>query len=245
MKRLLKALLFAFVTLLPGCKDDNNKNTITFGTSADSPPFEFVEDGGKLSGFDIELAELVAKKLEKKTEFKDMPFDSLATAVQNGSIDGIIASLNISEEKKMVLDFTKPYYPAKLSLIYKSESPVTSVEEIGNGKVACQLGANGHVATIKEKAPESEVIQVNTLNQAVESIKAGHADFAVMDQAPAIEFCKKNPGLNQVMVAKYEDGGYAIAFKKGSDLVEPVNKALTELENEGEIDRLTEKYIGK
>jgi polar amino acid transport system substrate-binding protein len=223
--------------LTVACED----NDLKVGTSADAPPFEYVKDK-ELCGFDIELARMVAEKLGRRVKFRDMPFASLIIALKSGDIDLVIASLNVSEEKKKEVDFSDTYYSAKMVLVYK-EGDTTCLKNANNKKIACQLGCNGHEKIIKEKFPDSEIVFVDNLNQAIEGVKAGQFDCAFMDEVPAREFCKKNEGLNSAVIAEYDsESGYAIAAQKGSDLIKDVNKALRELEATGDIEKLKKKY---
>jgi polar amino acid transport system substrate-binding protein len=222
------------------CKADGD---ITFGTSADAPPFELIENG-EIKGFDIALAKLVASKLGKIAKFVDMPFGSLVQSLDNGSIDFIIASMSVSEEKKEVVNFSKPYYAAKMAIVYKKGGGADSLRTTG-GKIALQLGTNCHEKIIKNEFPAAETVFVDTLNQAVEGVKSGQFDAAFMDEIPAKEFCKKNDALESYVVAEYKmEEGYAIVAKKGFDF-KAVNRALEELEASGEIERLKKEYIDK
>jgi polar amino acid transport system substrate-binding protein len=238
MKRILSVLL---IILLSGCRKEE---TIKLGTSADAPPFEYVENG-VLKGFDIDFAKLIGKKLNIKIQFEDMPFGSLIVAIQTGQIDGIISSLNISAEKKKILDFTDEYFCSKMALLFKKENAVTNLKEVNNKKIICQLGTNGHEKKIMEKAPNAEIQFVDTLPQGVEALKADHVNFVFMDESAAKNFCVKNKDLQYIVVAEYDIGGYAIALKKGSPLVARMNKAIRELKKEGVIDDLKKRYIGE
>ncbi|MDR3031372.1 MAG: transporter substrate-binding domain-containing protein [Holosporales bacterium] len=240
MKKFLRSL-FAVAFCLISASNAAVRDTISIGTCADFPPFEFFKDG-QLTGFDVELIKLIAAKIGRKVEFKDMPFGSLIVSIQTGAIDCIISGLNISEEKKKIVDFSKEYYTAKMALVYRNDNPVISLEQVAKKKVACQLGTSGHEKKIKEAAPEADIQLMDTFNQAIEALKAGHVDCVFMDEAPSKEFCSKNPELGYNIAAEYDEGGYAIAVVKGSTLLEPINKALEDPQLKEEIEKLKLKY---
>ncbi|HEX5941821.1 MAG TPA: transporter substrate-binding domain-containing protein, partial [Anaerolineales bacterium] len=125
MKRIVVfiSLLVAVSLVLSGCggtsKAANHLDaikqagTIKVGTSADYPPFESVDERGNKVGFDIELMTEIAKRLDVKLEWVDMPFDSLIAAVQEGKIDASISAFNYSEERDQMIDFSEAYYTSE------------------------------------------------------------------------------------------------------------------------------------
>jgi ABC-type amino acid transport substrate-binding protein len=86
---------------------------IVIGTSADYPPFEFVDESGNMVGFDIDLANEIGKRMGVEVEIVDMPFDSLIASVQEGKIDISIAAFNYTEERDKTVDFSDAYYYAE------------------------------------------------------------------------------------------------------------------------------------
>jgi polar amino acid transport system substrate-binding protein len=235
MKRFLSLLLASLSVCWAG-------EDLTIGTSADAPPFEYVEDG-EIKGFDISLGKKVAGKLGRKSKVVDIPFASLIIALENGNIDIAIASLNPGDEKRKKVDFSTPYYTSKMSVVFKNED-VAHLKGASGRRIACQLGTNGHEEKIKKIFPKCEVIVVDNLNQAIEAVKNGQADAAFMDEIPAREFCKRNEGLKSEVVSSYKDG-YSIALKKGSPLTRKVNETLEEIKNDGEIEALEREFIDR
>jgi polar amino acid transport system substrate-binding protein len=240
IKAIAAALAASF--LLIGCDEKKDENVIKFALSADYPPFEFYEDG-KLTGFDVELAELIAKKLNKKAEFKDMQFAAILAALQNGSVDAAASAMAASEERRKNYDFSDEYYAESFVTVYKKDTPVTEPGQLNNVKIVCQLGTTMEM-WLKEHFPNASLKTFDNNNQVIEELKAGRAECAVMDKEQGAAFCAKNDGLAHSFIAK-SDNGYAVAMKKGSPLKDQINKALKELEAEGEIQKLEKKWTEK
>ena len=92
--------------------------TLTLGTNAAFPPFEYV-DGKNIVGFDITMGEKIAKTAGKKLEIMDMAFDSLIPALQSGTIDFIAAGMSVTEERKKNVDFSVPYFASEQVIIVR------------------------------------------------------------------------------------------------------------------------------
>jgi ABC-type amino acid transport substrate-binding protein len=83
---------------------------IKVGTSADYPPFEYIDNHGNKDGFDIALMGEIARRLGAKLEWVDLPFDRLFSAVRDGKIDLAISAISFSEDRAEMVSFSEPYY---------------------------------------------------------------------------------------------------------------------------------------
>lgn len=235
MPKLLPLLSFL---LLLGCgKEDDT--VLRAVTSGDYPPFEFVEKG-ELVGFDIDLANLIGKNINRKVVFEQMPFHALINAVSTGKADIAIATLTLTEERQKQVDFSKPYYFEKMAVVYKKEMPIKNVDMLKGKKIATQIGSTMEI-WLKKTVPEAEIFAVNTNNQAIESVKSGQVDAALLDGIQASEFCKKNMLLAFSQIGESLDG-YAIALKRKSTLTFEIDRALEELKKSGDIEKLRKKW---
>ena len=106
-KRFIINILVAAVLItsiaLSGCVEET-ENKIIIGTSADYPPFEYVE-GGEIVGFDIEMVTILLENLDYTVEVQDIGFDSLIPSLQSGKIDVIAAAMTITDERDQQIDF--------------------------------------------------------------------------------------------------------------------------------------------
>ena len=241
MKFIAVSLLMGLTLFLAGCNEEEKANTLHFATSAEYPPFEYMEQG-ELKGFDIDLARLIAKELGKEAVFDNMQFSSILPAVSFGQDDMAISTITITSERKVNLDFSAPYYFENMAVVFKKEHPLNSAQELANKKLACQLGTTMEIWT-KKQVPTAELISMNNNNQAIEALKAGHVEAVIMDGAQGLVFSKKNPGLSYALIAQSEDG-YGIALPKNSPLTPQVNQALNKLQASGAIQKLQQQWLG-
>ncbi|MDR3317401.1 MAG: transporter substrate-binding domain-containing protein, partial [Puniceicoccales bacterium] len=110
----------------PNGKDSD---IIKFGTCADYPPMEYYKED-VLTGFEVELAKLIAEKLGKKAAFEDMAFASLPTALKKKFIDAIIAAFGVTKESRQKFDFSIPYYPEVMVFMHKESDSITTKEHL-------------------------------------------------------------------------------------------------------------------
>ena len=240
MKYTALVVLISSTLTLTGFNEEVHTNTLHFATSAEYPPFEYL-DHGEIKGFDIDVAQLIAKELGKTAVFDNMQFSSILPAVSFAQADMAISTITITPARKKNLDFSAPYYFESMAVVFKKEQPLNSAAQLANKKLACQLGTTMELWT-KKHVPTAELITMNNNNQAIEALKAGHVEGVVMDGAQGLVFSEKNPGLSYALIAKSDDG-YGIALPKNSPLTLQVNQALQKLQASGAIQKLQHQWL--
>ncbi|KTD22111.1 amino acid ABC transporter substrate-binding protein [Legionella lansingensis] len=240
--RILIIALFSLAAIgLSGCNESKkDDNVIHFAIAAEYPPFEYQEQG-KLKGFDIDLANLLAQHLGKQAVFDNMQFSTILPALTSNQVDAAISTITITEERKKNFDFSEPYYFEKMAAVSRKDNPVAIPQQLEGKKTACQLGSTMEI-WLKKNFPSENTIAMDNNNQAIEALKAGHVDAVLMDGAQAVIFSQKNPGLSYAFIA-HSDDGYGIAFKKHSLLTGQINRALNTLKANGEIEKLKNKWF--
>lgn len=233
-------LLLLIPLLLINCDSKKNDTTIRFATSADYAPFEYIENG-EIKGFDIDLANLIAKEMDKTAVFENMQFSAILQALQSNKIDAGISSIAITPDRQKNFTFSTPYYFAKISVIYRNNNKIINVQELSGKKVACQLGSTMEI-WLKKNAPDANLVSIDYINQAIELLKANQVDAVLLDTIQGHVFSKKNAELSYTVISQAQDG-YAIAFKKDSKLVTQINNILKILEEKGELEKLKNKWF--
>lgn len=225
-----------------GATYDMMSNTITMGTNATFPPYEFTDDNGKVIGIDAEIAQAVADKLGKRLVIKDMEFDSLLTAVQGGSVDVVFAGMTVTEERKQAVNFTQSYATGIQVIIVKEGSAIKTVDDLKGKIIGVQTGTTGDIYCTDDYGQEN-VKQFNNGALAVAALNNNQVDCVVIDNEPAKNFVKANPGL-KILETEYITEDYAAAVaKQNTELLEKINKAMDELKADGTIEKIIRKYI--
>ncbi|MFN4189449.1 MAG: basic amino acid ABC transporter substrate-binding protein [Pseudothermotoga sp.] len=239
LTRLFLISLLLFVTLLFG-------KTITVGTSADFPPFEYIENG-QFVGFDMDLMREVAKLAGFELKFVDMSFDSLIPALRAGQVDVVAAAMTITDERKQVVDFSTPYWTADQSIIVKADSDLTITVLYQKGRIGVQTGTTGDLWCTdnlvgKGLLPEKNLKRYDTFVLALSDLLNGNIDAIVLDSPVANRFAAIKPVKVVGVIVTGEQ--YGIAVKKGNkELLDKINSAIKVLNETGKMAELIDKYF--
>ena len=221
---------------------------LVMATSADYPPFEYVNTAKSddIVGFDVDLAKALGKKLGYKIKVEDKDFSGLITALKTKQADLVLAGMTPTPKRKKNVDFSDVYYKANDMIVTKKDSNIKSVEDLKGGKVGVQLGSIQEDAAKEINKKVNIGIETrNRIPELVQDVENGRFQAAIIENTVAEGFLKKNNELQGFTVkTNDEEAGSAIAFPKNSDLTKKFNKALKEMKDNGELDKLIVKWFG-
>ena len=254
MKKFLALTLCLLLTVSLAACASSAKSTetsvLSMATEGTFQPYEYY-DGDKLIGIDVEIAEAIAEKLGMTLEVTDIAFDSIIPGVQTGKYDIGMAGMTVTDERLEEVSFSSSYATGVQVVIVKDDSPITSVDDLfadgANTVVGTQAGTTGFIYATSdiEDAGLGTVKSFGKTTDAVEALKNGQVDCVVLDNEPAKALVAANEGLH-ILDTEYAVEDYAIAIaKENTDLLEKVNKALSELTADGTLQSIVDKYIGK
>lgn len=225
------------------------KDTLTMITSPDYPPYEYYDTQGggrKIVGFDIDIANALAKKLGFKLQVMESDFNGLIPALQANRADFVMAGMTPTPERRKNVDFSIIYYEAKDTIVAPKGSNLTKPEDLSGKKVGVQLGTiqEQNAKKIARKFPDIELKQLNKVPEAIQEIKSKRIDAAIVEDTVAKGFAQANPDLEFHVIPSAEGvSGSAIAFPKGSPLVEPFNEVLQIMKDTGELEKIATKWF--
>ncbi len=248
MKKFIAVALTMVLSLgvFAGCGSSGDGMTIEDGklimsTNAEFPPYEMTTDDGGFAGIDIEIAQAIANKLGLELVIDDMGFDAALLAVQQGKSDMVMAGVTVDPDRQKVMDFSNSYATGIQVIIVKEGSDITA-DNFGEHMIGTQKGTTSDIYCSDDFGSD-HVTTYDSSITAVQALMNGQVDCVVVDNAPAQELVKANPGL-KILETEYVTENYAIGFGKGNtELVEAVNKALAELIADGSIQKIIDKYI--
>lgn len=240
------ATLLLGVSLLTGCGSKSEKYIIA--TDVTYAPFEF-EQNGKYVGIDIELLEAVAKAEGFTYELKPMDFSGIIPGVQANQLDGAIAGISITDERKQSVDYSDEYFDSGVAIVAKADSTLTGESDLQGKTFAVKKGTAG--ATYAESILAkygAKIIYFNDTPSMFQAVTSGNADVCFEDYPVAMyKFnTETNPEL-KVIGDKVTSTPYGFIVKKGAnaELLAKFNAGLAKVKASGEYDAIIAKYIGK
>jgi polar amino acid transport system substrate-binding protein len=247
---LLTALFLLVGTALAACGDDDDDNgggggtdttaaeldtlkpgTLVVGSDIPYPPFEFGR-APDYDGFDIDLVNEIASRLDVEVEYKDTPFDTIFRDLAQGKFDMVASSATITDEREKTVDFSDPYYNAEQSVLVKEDSDITSVEDLAGKTVGVQKGTTGE-AYAKDNADAGDLRSYAEGDDAINALIAGQVDAVLQDLPVNQDAVDTKEGLAIAeKIPTNED--YGLVFQEDADaLREAVNKVLAEIKDDG------------
>ena len=262
MKKFVKlaAVFMAAAMLLALCAcgskpADDGKKTITLGTSADYPPFEFhiLKDGkDEIVGIDVSMAKAIAAEMGAELQIKDIAFDSLLIELGQGTVDFVIAAMEKDDTRDAAADFSDPYYtdvPPKIVTLKGNAANYTSLDDFSGKTVGAQTGT-----TKADKMPGANPLLLQSVNELVNGLVNSKCDAIVLDGAVADKYVASNDALAAVDISLGEAAEpYRVAVKEGDPdkLLDAINAAIKKAVENGDIttwmeeaDALSSEAIG-
>jgi cystine transport system substrate-binding protein len=218
---------------------------ILIGTEGTYPPFTFHDKSGELTGFDVEIAKEVAKRLGVKAEFQETQWDAMFAGLDAKRFDMIANQVGIKPEREEKYAFSNPYITSTGVLIaHEDNTEIKGFEDL-KGKKAAQSMTSNYATIAKENG--AEIVGVEGFNQAIELIMSKRADVTINDNLSFLDFKKAKPDAKVKIVAESKDASKSgLMFRQDSEtLVEAVNGALADMISDGTYDKISQKWFGE
>lgn len=235
--------------LFLGCEKTSEENAQNksdsiwnIAVSSDYPPYVYNKDN-KLVGFEIEIINAVAKSLNKKIHFHDIAFEGLLKTVVQKQVDGAIAAIAKTPEREKDLDFTVPYHQSLTVIVVPFATSINKLEDI-NGKVIGAESGTTYEHELKDRNYNVQLLTRKKFSELLAALRDDKCDAIITGYSEAYELQNLNPNLKIIPI---EDSiaRFSIALPKGSPLLEPINKKLQEMIQNGDIHALERQFFKK
>jgi len=218
---------------------------LTVCSDAPYEPFEYQDENGNWTGFDMDLMTAIAKRYGLTLEVTKQPFDGIWLAPAAGTCDIVASSITITEERAQNAAFSDPYFDADQSLLVRSEDAATYVDlaSLAGKTIAVQTGTTGE-AYAKENAGDAKVQSFDDAAAMFAALEGKQVD-AVLQDLPINAFRAVKQGNTQVTATFPTEEKYGFAMAKDNvDLLDAVNESLNEFRAGGVYDEIYQKYFG-
>ena len=246
IKKLLSAVIpLSMVLSMPVMAREwaeiKSSGTLIAATEGAFAPFNYYE-GKKLTGYEVDVAEAIAKKMGLKLEWRVVPFDAQLAAVSQDRYDFAIASHGYTEERAKAVDFASPHYCTGGQIAAPKDGPLTAAALKGK-TVGVQL-ATSYFDAAKKIEGVKDVKTYKSDPEAFSALRAKKIDAWISDKFTVMATLKKNPKAGivageQVFVERVS----LIMRKNNKEFLDKVNTAIDELIKDGTFAAISKKYF--
>jgi polar amino acid transport system substrate-binding protein len=226
-----------------------SEGKLTVCTHLPYAPFQSNDDSGKTVGFDVDMMDLVAKKLGVEQAIVDTPFEGIKSGqdMATGKCDIAAAGMTITDERKKAILFSEPYFDATQALLVANGSSIKTLADLKGKKLGAQSSTTGLDYANKEKdANGYEIVEFQDLASETQALLTGQVDGAINDLPVWSEAIKQNPGKGAIATQFDTGEQYGFGMKLGNEaLKKVVDETITSSKSDGTYDALFKKWIGE
>lgn len=253
------ALLLTVLLVLSGCggadeaasiwDEIQESGVLVVGTSADYPPWEYIDEEGEFAGFDMDMVRLIGEHHGLDVEITDISFEVLVASVKEGKIHLAAACMSDTPERAEQVDFSDPYWTIVSSPVVATDSDfqIDDIEDILSLRVGVQTGTTDELwlsDNVEEgKMDDDNLFRYERNDQAIMDLVAGRLDAVLLEAIVGNSF-SRTMDIQVVSSAYIEWPSIALALPKGEDeFMSAINEAIKELQDSGALDQLAEKHF--
>ncbi len=221
------------------------EKTYVIATDTTFAPFEFVNDEGEMVGIDMDLLAAIAEDQGFEYEVQALGFSAAVTALEAKQVDGVIAGMSITDERKEKYDFSEAYYDSGVGMAVKGDSDIASYEDLEGQTVAVKMGTDGQ--KFAESIAEEYGFEIKVMegsDEMYQDVLVGNS-AACFDDYPVLGF-EISRGKNLKLPLEMEAGsqyGFAVVKGENAELIEMFNAGLANLKESGKYDEILGTYI--
>jgi cystine transport system substrate-binding protein len=223
-----------------------SKGELRVGLEGTYPPFSFQDESGKLTGFEVEFAQELAKHLGVKADLRPTKWDGMLASLDSKRIDVVINQVTISDERKKKYDFSTPYTISGVQALTlkKNAAGITKPDDLSGKKVGVGLGSN-YEQWLKDNVPKADVRTYDDDPTKYQDLRSGRLDAILVDRLAALDLVKKTGDTMAAAGPAFSRLESGVAVRKGNDdLVKAIDAAIADMQKDGSLSKLSEKWFG-
>lgn len=259
MKKLsVMFMLFGIIlSVVVGCSNSNTESSaatesseskkLVIGIDDKFAPMGFRDEKNEIVGFDIDYARAAAEKMGYEVTFQPIDWKAKESELNSGRIDMIWNGYTITDERKEKVLFTKPYLKNAQVIVTLADSEITKLSDLAGKVVGLQsLSSASDALNANEIKSQIKTVTEFTDNVlALSDLKNGRIDAVVIDDVVARYYISKEEGTYKILDESLAPEEYGVGIKKGNEaLLNELQKALDELNQDGTAAKISEKWFG-
>ena len=251
--RSLLAAVLAATTLVSAAHADQladikKKGEIVVGVLGTDEPNSFVDPKTReLVGYEVDLANAIARKIGVKATFKQIAVAARIPELQQGRVDLLAASLTHNKERESQIDFSLTTFVTGQKVMVKASSGIADVPQLAGKKVLTVKGGTQE-ENVRKAVPSVDVVTFETTQQAFQALQQGKGAGYVNDEATLVnDMAKLGPARKdyRILPTNLSTEPLALGIRKNEPaLKKVVDDTLAELEKSGEADKIFMKWYG-
>ncbi|MBA1433736.1 ABC transporter substrate-binding protein/permease [Bombilactobacillus bombi] len=242
---LLLSLLFLWFFIGP-LKTVQAQKVYQIGTDVTYPPFEFANKNNQYIGIDIDIIKAIAKEEGFQVQIKPVGFNAAVQSMEAGQLDGVIAGMMITPERRVKFDFSQPYFNTGIIMAVGKNSSIKSFRQLRGQKVALKTGAAAaaYANSIKSKYG-FKTVTFDDSNNMYQDVVTGNSVACFEDQ-PVMQYAIKQGTPLKIPLKPANKSTYGFAVRKGHNqkLLQQFDAGLKKIKANGTYDKIKAHYLG-
>ncbi len=222
-----------------------DKGELVIGVKYDVPPFGLNNpESGEVEGFDVDLGTYIADKLGVDVKTREATSDNRIPLLVDGTIDLILSTMTITEERDLEVDFSEPYYVANGDVLVPEGSDIKSLDDL-NGKRVCTALGSTYADTIEKEAPDADLRLVDLYSECFDQVQTGAVDAVSTDNVILTGMVIQDDTL-QLLGLDYTTEPYGIGIPEGdTEMKQFVDETLAEYIDSGAWQEAYDEWVGQ
>jgi polar amino acid transport system substrate-binding protein len=222
------------------------RGVVRIGVLSELPPWGYLDASGKLAGYDVDVGELLAKKLGVKVEFVGMTVAARIAQVMTGKVDMLLATMGMYPDRAKVVQFSEPYAGLKIVMLAKKGQKIEKLEDAAALRIGVTRGAAQDTAISNGLPKSADIRRFDDDSAAIQALTTGQVDAIGANTTYMININKIFPNNDFEQKLVFNEQWMGVATKPGQkDLNAWLNTFIDEIKASGELAAINKKWIGQ
>lgn len=223
---------------------------VRVGTKFDQPLFGLVGLDGQLTGFDVEIAKIIAAELgipASNIEWVEAPGQVREELIEQGTVDFVVATYTMNERRRERVSFAGPYYIAGQALMVRAgETRVRGPEELRGSLRVCTTQGSTPSVTIREYIDPGQLVLFDVYSRCADALRTNQVDVVTTDDVILMGLVDASNGAFQLVGETFTEEPYGIGIRKGDvAFCEFINEVLRKAAEDGRYQAAWARTAGR